>query len=188
MNGLATGAGCFGCGACVAVCPSGAIAMESDAKGFLYPRIDPGKCVSCGCCATTCQKVHAPVKHGAETPAFAAQHRDKAVLLQSSSGGAFVALSDVVLEQGGMVAGAVFDPASRKVVHCLAADRDGRDRMCGSKYVQSDTEPVWKDVKQALRDGKSVLFTGTPCQVAALQAVLGNTPTDCLVSVDLVCH
>lgn len=188
MNGLATGSGCFGCGACAAVCPTGAIAMTSDAKGFLYPSVSPDKCVSCGCCASTCQKVHAPVEHGAETPAFAAQHHSKDVLLQSSSGGAFVALSDVVLAQGGMVAGAVFDPASRKVVHLLASDRAGRNRMCGSKYVQSDTSAVWKEIKQALQNGKSVLFTGTPCQVAALQAVLSNTSTDQLISVDILCH
>lgn len=177
---------CFGCGACAAACPKSAIAMERDAEGFLYPRIDPEICVKCGACVRACP-VNASGPAAERDPEFfSLRHRDPAVRRASTSGGAFTALSDAMLARGGAVAGAVLTPEF-EVRHKLAYDAAGRDAMRGSKYLPSDASGVLCEVKALLASGREVLFSGTPCQVAALLAFLGG-PHEKLVTVDFICH
>lgn len=45
---------CCGCAACYSVCPFGAISMERDEEGFLYPKIHEEKCRRCGLCKRCC--------------------------------------------------------------------------------------------------------------------------------------
>jgi len=178
---------CFGCGACAAACLKSAIRMAPDAEGFNYPRIDFTTCVKCGACRRACP-VNAENAGAPEDPEFfSLRHRDAAVRRASTSGGAFTVLSDAVLSRGGAVAGAVWDDGFR-VRHTVVFDTAGRDAMRGSKYVQSDTMRCFADVRDLLRAGREVLFSGTPCQVAALYSFLGGRDTEKLTTVDFICH
>lgn len=184
---------CCGCAACAAVCPRSAIVMTADDEGFLYPKIDPARCIDCGRCEAVCalQRTHA----GAETfrlpvrRAYAVKHRDDGVRMASRSGGAFTAISDDVLARGGAVYGAILDDGLR-VRHVRAVSADDRNRMRGSKYVQSLTEPsLYADVKADVQAGIPVLYTGTSCQAAALRAYLGKlADAENLLVMDIVCH
>ena len=177
---------CFGCGACEAACGKSALKMEPDADGFAYPRIDFSRCVKCGACGRACP-VNAPDGSAGQDPEFfVVRHPSREVRQASTSGGAFTAFSDAVLSRGGAVAGAVWAP-DLSVRHTVAFDAAGRDAMRGSKYMQCDSAKVWTEVKRLLADGRKVLFSGTPCQVAALYAYLGKRPEN-LVTVDFICH
>ena len=137
---------CCGCTACMAVCPHDAVSMKEDVLGFRYPVVDPEKCTGCGLCDDVCDFQSAggsdiPLGKGIEC--FAAVHKDRDVLSSSQSGGAFTALSDVVLKEGGVVYGACFNDVF-SVSHCRAASAVERDRMRGSKYVQSDMGDIFR--------------------------------------------
>ncbi len=177
---------CCGCTACANVCPRKAIEMRPDQEGFLYPHIDPKKCTECGLCKRVCDFQ----KTGERMPAKAQVYALKAAVdirQKSTSGGAFVLLSDNVLDRGGVVYGAAFD-AQMKNVHIRAESKAERYRLCGSKYVQSDLGNIFADVKADLQTGREVLFTGTPCQCAGLKSYLSGVNTEHLLLVDILCH
>ncbi len=177
---------CCGCGACEAACPHGAITMRADEEGFLCPVIEAARCVDCGLCARACpMKDCGRWKAVREPRFFAAIHKSEEVLMRSTSGGAFTAISDVILARAGAVCCADFDENPR-VVQRLAENAEGRDRMRFSKYVQSDMRGIFRAVREKCAR-KPVLFTGTPCQCAALLSCLGGRPENLFVC-DLICH
>ena len=175
---------CCGCAACADICPKNAISMIR-CEGFDYPCIDLQKCVECGLCTKVCAFQRKQNKDSNCLAAYACRHND-AVRRQSSSGGIFTALSDRILEDGGVIYGAAFDE-SMALCHTRASDALGRDRMRGSKYIQSSTVGIYRQVKSDLKRGLRVLFTGTPCQVAALKAYLAED-YESLICVDVICH
>ena len=179
---------CVGCGACRQLCPKNAITMTPDSEGFLRPVIDPEKCVECGLCQKTCP-AEAPSLLPHNKNAYALKHNDEAVRKKCTSGGAFIALSDAVLEKDGVVYGVIYDEDFR-AVHTRATGTLGRDAMCGSKYVQSDTGNTFLQVAQDLIDGKTVLYSGTSCQIDGLCKFLRcrNVDTKNLITVGLICH
>ena len=183
--------GCCGCTACRNICPQKAISMRPDEKGFLYPRIDPALCVNCGLCGRVCPMKQEPFpeKVASEPEFYAVKHRSDEIRMKSSSGGMFTAVSDWILEQGGTVYGAAFDD-DFKVCHRRATTKAERDAFRGSKYVQSDLNGVFSQVKNDLACGRAVLFSGTPCQAAGLSLFLARTKADTgrLYLCDLVCH
>lgn len=176
---------CAGCSACASICAKGAIKMIRDEDGFCYPQISEELCVDCGACDTVC-----PISNIPEPPstqiAYAVKHKDAEILNKSTSGGVFTALSDQVLSLGGVVYGAAFDE-NMVVTHIRAADKETRDRMRGSKYVESNIGDTFLSVKKDLEDKKAVLFTGTPCQIAGLKKFLRGKD-DGLICCDLLCH
>ena len=172
---------CFGCGACRAVCPNGAIQMVSDEEGFAYPLVDPQKCVECEACVESCPGKH-PIPGTAGT-AFAVRCKDLHLLQSSTSGGAFSLIAQQILDRGGLVCGAVFDEAFC-VKHILS---DDIAPMRKSKYVQSDLQDIYGDIRQALAEGKQVLFTGTPCQCDGVRHYFGAQPQG-LILMALVCR
>lgn len=182
---------CSGCSACADTCPVQAISMYEDSEGFLYPRIDESLCIHCGKCDRVCGfKPKDESRSGYELPkAYGIKHRDEQTRLTSRSGAAFIAFSDRILEQGGVVYGAAMQE-NFTVRHIRATNREERDRMKGAKYVQSNVTGVYPVIAEDLRSGKKVLFSGTPCQVAGLIAMLDALYIDRsgLVSCDLVCH
>lgn len=178
-------AACFGCGACAAVCPTQAIALAPGEGGFRRPRVEPSKCVACGACDRVCPIGRAPALQRSPLRAWAVRHSD-ALRAESSSGGAFTALAEVVLARGGMVCGAELDLAGRRVRHRCVTDAAGLARLRKSKYVQSETEGALRECLAALRAGRPTLLVGTPCQVAGyrlLTASFGSLALSC----DLVC-
>lgn len=180
---------CCGCTACESVCPHGAISMKADSLGFLYPCIDDSKCVDCGLCVKVCQfgKEYSREEKWAEPAVYAVRLKDEEQLCRSQSGGAFYALAVQMLERGGVVYGACFAEHFR-VVHKRVGTVAELEELRGSKYVQSDLRGVFPRVKDDLRAGRKVLFSGTPCQVSGLQSYVGRRLRAGLYTVDLVCH
>lgn len=176
---------CAGCTACAAACPRNAIRMVCDQEGFRYPCVDTALCVECGLCDEVCTftQTPQPVK---QQQAYAVKHIDEDILQKSTSGGAFTAFSDLVLETEGVVYGAVLGE-DLVVRHERATTKKARDAMRGSKYVQSDLGEVFRQIKKDLQNRKKVLFTGTPCQVNGLKHFLGNKQEG-LLCCDLICH
>lgn len=184
---------CCGCAVCSLVCPVHVITMKPDGEGFLYPVIDDSKCIHCKRCIQSCafsrKEIHpyTPDEQEDQYPEmYAAKHIDDAVRMASRSGGAFSAITDPILEMGGKVYGCILDNEFN-VIHSRAASKTERDKMRGSKYVQSDLKDTFSLVQKDLSEGKTVLFSGTPCQVAALQTFLGREH-DFLYCIDIVCH
>ncbi len=183
---------CTGCGACASVCARGALLMAADPEeGFLYPQIDASRCTRCGACYKVC-----PVDRATERPwreSLAAFNTDAAVRARSSSGGVFTALAEGVLARGGMVFGAALKrraPAEGGGLHLRHIGLQNPEllgALRGSKYLQSDTADALTDAKHWLDTGMEVLFSGTPCQIAGLYAMLKKTYPN-LLTVDFVCH
>lgn len=176
---------CCGCSACFAACPKDAITMKQDPLGFRYPETDHAKCVDCGICEKVC--AFGQKGNGTLPEAYAVRHKDFSVVRESTSGAVFTALSDKILENGGTVYGAAYD-ADFHVIHKRVEDKAGRDGLRKSKYVQSDMGDVFRQVRADLKDGRQVLFSGTPCQTAGLKSYIGPTLCGSLYLVDIVCH
>lgn len=178
---------CCGCSACVTVCPHNAIKMVRDECGFEYPQINGELCVNCSLCTKVCDFQNPKGSKNNILDVYAMQHKDKHVIKESSSGGAFTAISDWVLSQNGVVYGAVLNSNTFYVIHKRATTKEERDEMRGSKYVQSSMDGVFKQIKKDIAEQKQVLFSGTPCQCAGLVSYLKGHP-DNLIIIDLLCH
>ncbi len=180
---------CCGCTACASICPKKAIKMVPDALGFLYPEVNITLCVDCGLCDKVCafNDDYDKSLNFKQPEAYGARHKDVDEVMKSRSGAAFVVLSDYVLGQGGIVYGAGYADHFR-VVHKRAVNKEQRDEFRGSKYVQSDLTGVFESVKNDLKNGLLVLFSGTPCQTSGLNSFLGPKLRDNLILVDIVCH
>lgn len=176
---------CCGCEACAQRCPVQCISMQEDGEGFLYPHVDTQRCIDCGLCEKVCPVLNqsAPRKPLA---AYAAKHPDEAVRMSSSSGGVFTALAEAVLARGGVIFGARFDE-HWEVVHAYTETLEGLSAFRGSKYVQSRIGESYKACERFLMQGREVLFSGTPCQIAGLRLFLRKEYPD-LLTVDVICH
>jgi ferredoxin len=159
--------------------------MQADKEGFLYPVVDETVCTNCGCCEKVCpMKMVLPV--GTMPKAYAAWHTDQKARQNSSSGGVFSALGAAVLQKGGAVFGAAFAD-DLTLSHSMVEHWEDYQRFRGSKYLQSQIGKSYVEVQKQLENGRLILFSGTPCQVAGLQAFLGKG-YDNLVTCDLVCY
>lgn len=180
---------CTGCGACFNACPRDAIKMKYDEEGFQFPVINNSKCVECEICSKACPEYNSKwekLKNSAQMTCYATM-ADNEIRMKSSSGGMFTILANHILEQNGYVCGAVYADNYERVEHVLIHTKEELTRIRGSKYVQSDTKKVYTEIKQQLEEGKYVLFSGCPCQVAGLYSFLDKY-YDRLFTVDLVCH
>lgn len=180
---------CCGCTACATVCPRMAITMAPDSLGFLYPVVDHEKCSRCRACIAVCPLNNEYDKgFNLRVPeAYGACHKSIDEVMNSRSGAVFVALSDYVIDHGGVVYGAGYADHFR-VVHKRAETKTERDEFRCSKYVQSDLGDVFARVKEDLLHGLTVLFSGTPCQTAGLAAVIKMPLRANLFLVDIICH
>ena len=181
---------CCGCKACANACSQNAITFLPDEYGFEYPHIDADKCIECGRCLKVCDfKKNEEEGVAMRTPldGYAARHIDKEVYSHSTSGGIFSALAQWVIDRQGVVYGCVYSD-DWQLVHTEADKMEDVLPMRGSKYAQSNTGDVYKKTKNRLQEGKWVLFSGTPCQIAGLYAYLGKTDTQNLITIDVVCH
>lgn len=182
-------ADCCGCTACASICPKQCIEMKMDCLGFKYPHVDSTNCVECGVCERVCPITNNECRDSSfEKPlVYALRVKDEVELSKSQSGGAFYIISEKFIDAGGVVYGACLDNEF-VVRHKRASSKKDRDDLRYSKYVQSDLSGIFHAVKNDLKNGYNVLFTGTPCQVSGLRAYIGKTYKDNLTTVDLVCH
>lgn len=177
---------CCGCTACMAICPKQAISMKEDEEGFLYPYVDTTLCNDCGACNKVCP-IHSPILETTfEQKAVLFQHSDSVVLKESTSGGLFTAIAAWVIKQGGVVFGAAYD-GNLTIHHEGVTTIEELSRFRNSKYAQSVVGDSFHQVKELLKQGKWVLFSGTPCQLEGLHKYL-RKDYEKLVKVDVVCH
>ncbi|MCD7857037.1 MAG: 4Fe-4S dicluster domain-containing protein [Clostridiales bacterium] len=104
---------CCGCGGCMNVCPRHCITMKADNEGFLYPEIDKDVCVNCGLCEKVCPVTNCQPDTSLEQAAYLVQNKDETVRRESTSGGAFTAIAEYVINQDGVVFGAAYDDKFR---------------------------------------------------------------------------
>lgn len=186
MIRLTKKANCCGCGACAQSCPKNCISMEPDSEGFLYPKVDETQCVNCGLCEKVCPILLKQKPDSIKVAAYAAYTSNSELREKSSSGGIFSLLAQEILNRGGTVAGAAF-AADFSVRHILVETDAELDRLRGSKYVQSRMEDTYVQIRDLLKQGRPVLFTGVACQIAGLKAFLGREYEN-LYTVDVLCH
>lgn len=176
---------CYGCTSCEQICPRQCISMVSDEEGFLYPRVDIEECIGCKRCEKACPSL-ATLENCYPLKAYAAINTEEDIRNQSSSGGIFTLLAEAVINQGGVVFGARFDE-SWQVIHAKAEKIEDLSFFRGSKYVQSKMGNCYTEAQEYLKQGRRVMFVGTPCQIAGLCHFLGM-PYEKLLTVDFICH
>jgi coenzyme F420-reducing hydrogenase beta subunit len=176
---------CTGCFACANICPKDAIKMVDDEYGFIRPFIDEKKCADCGLCKLKCP-ANSNENYNEIKEVYACWTKNSKERKKSTSGGMFSELSRYVLQQNGCVVGVQWSK-NFTPEHIIVHGLEDLDKLKGSKYAQSNVGNIYIKVKDVLIDGKTVLFSGTPCQVAALRSFLGKE-YDNLFCVDLVCH
>ena len=176
---------CYGCNACREICPKQCITMKKDYKGFLYPQVNKSQCINCGLCEKVCPYSKEQLEFNLPLKAFAAWNKDREAYLKSSSGGAGYVISSHVLSVGGVVYGCCAEKTTVK--HIRIDNQKDLYKLQGSKYVQSEVRGIFKSIKDDIKSGLTVLFIGTPCQIAGLKNSFKKVPEK-LILVDLICH
>lgn len=176
---------CTGCHACAGICPKKCIAMEDAGEGFLFPVIDEKECIQCGQCEKVCPILHEPKKSHC-TQASAIKSKNQEERGNSTSGGVFPLLAKTVLSDGGIIYGASYQE-DFTVRHIAATDQKMLPFLQGAKYVQSIIGTCFQEIQKQLQSGRTVLFSGTPCQCAGLKTFLKKEYNN-LITVDLICH
>lgn len=173
---------CYSCGACGDSCPVGAISYNEK----LHPVIDEAKCIRCNLCDKVCIHLNPPKPTARDWPeqGYVLKNRDETARKNSSSGGVFIQLAQAVLNAGGYVCGCVYDEAQMPR-HVVADDLETCRKMMGSKYVKSDVQGCIAAVKELTKAGYKVLFTGVPCQIAAVKTCVKS---ENLLTAAVVCH
>ena len=176
---------CFGCTGCVQKCPKKSISLEEDEEGFTYPKVDLALCIGCGLCEKVCPVINKKEKQS-PLASFAVKNPNLDERLNSSSGGIFIMLAKHILLEHGIVFGAVYDDQF-EVMHTYAESLEGVIPMMRSKYMQSRIGKTYQEAEYFLKDGRNVLYVGTPCQIAGLKLYLQKDYGN-LLTVDFACH
>lgn len=176
---------CCGCTACKNICPANAIEMKEDKEGFLYPIVNEEKCIKCELCKKVCPVLN--VKNEAkEQHAYIFQNANNDIRRQSTSGGAFSAIAEKIIDKNGIVYGVIFDK-DFNVIHKGIENKEELYKFRNSKYVQSNLKDTFKEIKENLEKDRVVCFSGTSCQIEGLKNFLGKK-YDKLLLVDVVCR
>lgn len=186
-NIMKIGKACVGCRSCEQSCPRTCIRLQPDQEGFLYPSVDETLCIECRVCLKKCPAFDFKPQGRRPIRVLGLKNKDKRRMLQSASGGASDLFARSVIGDGGSVYGCAYT-GHLEVKHIKVDKLEELYRLQSSKYVQSDVNNSYETAKSELDKGKSVLFTGTPCQVAGLYQYLGSKFYDNLFTLDLICH
>lgn len=177
---------CCACKNCIASCPTAAIYLEENSLGSQYAVVDSEKCIGCGICNTVCPII-SPAEKKMPIQSYACISKDKKSI-HSSSGAIFPQIAYEILRRGGYVFGAAYND-DFSVCHCAVSDKADLTKLQGSKYVKSDVADSFEKAIDYLKKEKWVLYSGTPCQIAALNKFIKNeVSTDKLITVDIICH
>lgn len=177
---------CCGCTACYSICPKKAISMVEDEEGFLYPKVDKEKCINCGLCKKVCPVINYKEDKKNHQKAYIFQHQDNKIRKESTSGGAFTAIAEYVIKLNGVVFGVSLDEKF-EAKHTHVNNIEKLEKFRNSKYVQSNPNNSFEEVKEFLKQGKLVLYSGTYCQIVGLKKYL-NKEYENLILVDVVCR
>lgn len=182
---------CCGCNACGDVCAKKAITFKTDIEGFWYPEVNKDLCTDCGLCEKVCPIINIKElkKNDYPKPAhtIAAVNKNMRIRWNSTSGGAYTALAEAMLEQGGYVSGAIYNDGFTGVHNYVSNNPDDLEKLRSSKYLQSNAEGIYAEIRDLLRKGEKVLACGTPCQMAALRSFL-RKDYDNLIIIDFICR
>lgn len=177
---------CMGCHSCMNICPRKCISMEMDEEGFLYPKVDYNICITCNRCINACPTLI--VNETFNIPsAFACLNTNEKIRLESSSGGIFTLIAEDILDQNGLVFGARFTD-NFELEHDFVEGKKDLVKFRGSKYLQSKIGDTYSITKNFLDLGRTVMFSGTPCQISGLYSFLETETYSNLVTIDLICH
>ena len=177
---------CCGCRACEQKCAFCAISFTTDKYGFEYPRIDSDKCTNCGACESVCPIINDAVASDAAVQCGMAYALDAQTKFNGSSGGIFGVLAQSVISNGGVVFGAAFDD-ELKLKTTKAVTLDELKPLYKSKYLLCDTSGKFSEIESELKNGRTVLYCSSPCQISALKLYLKKDYEN-LIVVDFVCH
>ena len=177
---------CTGCKMCADICPENAISYETDNQGFWYPKVN-SSCIECGLCVKKCPSLNEHKINEAQPKVYSVWSKNDETRITSTSGGAFWEIALKFLYNGGVVVGSRYGNDWKSAEHIIARNIEELFEIKGSKYFQSDTAGVYKDVKIELNNGKNVLFCGTPCHIAAIKSFLGKE-YDNLYCMDFICR
>lgn len=178
---------CCGCSACASACPKDCISIISDSEGFYYPKVDEDNCINCGLCERKCPVINKKPELPFNQIGYVVQHRDLRILKESTSGGAFTGFAEYIIKEGGVVVGAALNQ-ELVVEHIVVDNVEDLSKFRNSKYVQSYIAPIiYNQIKNFLRDGRLVCFSGTSCQIEAVK-YLFEDKYDNLICIDVVCR
>lgn len=175
---------CTACSTCVNLCPKHCISLKENHEGFLYPFIESVDCIECGICTKNCPVLH-PYEKRKPLKIISAINPYDEIRKQSSSGGIFSYLAEKVIENNGIVFGARYND-KWQVELDFTETKEGLDVFRGSKYVQAKNNNTFIRCKSFLDKGKTVLYSGTPCQIAGLNHYLKKS-YDNLLTVEVAC-
>lgn len=178
---------CVGCTACASTCPKQCISMILDEEGFQYPSVNKDRCINCGICEKVCLfNRHPLLDKEFSDYSLGVVNKDDYIREKSSSGGLFSLLAEYVLNHGGIVFGVCVNE-KMEVRHIAIENIHDLEYLRGSKYVQSNLTLIYPKVKNQLRSGRLVMFSGTACQISGLLSYLGEKKEN-LVCIDIACH
>ena len=189
VNNISKVSNCTGCGLCSFICPTGAIEIIEDENKnhFFFPQINEDKCIDCGLCLKKCPSLMQKDPFDLDRKCYLYQNKDKTKLLRSASGGAFNTIAEEVLSNGGVVYGAAWDGLS--VIHKRVDSLSELPCLNGSKYVQSYiSRELYNQIKNDIKNNRKILFSGTPCQVAAVSVLFSYFKYDNGFLVEIICH
>lgn len=177
---------CIGCGNCENICKHKAITLKEDTEGFLYPILEIDRCINCGLCIKKCPLFSTDLNSHDIKKIKVIKSKNQDDLLEGSSGGFFPTLAKTLLKNNTIIYGAIFDRESKTILHS-STNKYQLKAICKSKYVQSNLNDIFIEIKSELKLGKTILFVGTPCQIKALKVFLGREYEQ-LITIDFICH
>lgn len=177
---------CTGCFGCANSCPFSAIEMKLSEEGFYIPKVDGNKCADCNLCVKNCPVINFNSGNlpKEDIQVYAGFSTSDKIRLKSSSGGMFSEIAERLLEKGYVIFGATCTE-NLEVKHICVKEAKELHKLRGSKYIQSSIDTVYSDIAKLIDTGKSVLFSGTPCQVAAIKM---HVKSENLITIDVICH
>ena len=176
---------CTACTVCREVCSRNAIDFETNEEGFAYPKVDEDKCINCGLCLSKCHVLDKRKNTKETCKVVYGWNKDSRIRDLSSSGGIFSLFSDVFTSRGDVVVGSVFNAETKAAEHRVSNEISA-DKFRRSKYVESSMNDVLRKIDREIKNGKKVLFSGTPCQCAGVRRKFGDN--DNLYLCDFFCH